>query len=103
MIQNNFFTLLIFSLECFDIKVTINKKDHLRKITWILGSCASSNRYIDHMIYLERCCLHPGIYVLSCYDDRNEGWNNAYLDILGHRYCDDFLGYKAMRRVTIPG
>ena len=55
------------------------------------------------MIYVERCCLHPGIYVLSCYDDRNEGWNNAYLDILGHRYCDDFLGYKAMRRVTIPG
>ena len=25
------------------------------------------------------------------------------MEIEGHRYCDDFIGYRAMRRVTILG
>ena len=87
---------------CFDIKVTIEEAyDH--KITWRVGSCSSSYRYREKIEYLERCCLHPGDYIISCHNERNEGWNKAHLDILGHQYCDNFLGYEAMRRVTIPG
>ena len=78
-------------------------KQPLRQIKWLFGSCASSNYYTQKMEYLERCCLPPGDYVLSCYDERKEGWSNAQIDILGHRYCDNFLGYIAMHRVAIPG
>ena len=34
---------------------------------------------------------------------RDSGWKQGFIVINGERYCDDFIGYKAMRRVIVNG
>ena len=31
------------------------------------------------------------------------GWGNVTFEINGKRYCDDFVGYKAMRKISVEG
>ena len=74
---------------------------------WKIGSCYGPQRiakYKAKSIYFDRCCLRPGIYTLVCKNDKGPyGWGNSSLEILGQRYCDDFVGYKGLRRVAIAG
>ena len=79
-----------------------------------MGSCTgpstqlklknSIQNYTSNTIYVERCCLAPGLHTLTCYNEKGPyGWGNGSIEILGQRYCDDFVGFKAMRRVPILG
>ena len=53
---------------------------------------------------MHRCCLSPGIYNLICKNEKHPfGWGNASVEILGQRYCDDFVGYQVMRKLDIKG
>ena len=79
-------------------------------VRWKLGSCASLNSnvggatYQYPAIYTERCCLEPGIYTLSCYNfPPAQGWKNAYIVIMGHRYCDNFVSYVSFQKIAIEG
>ena len=73
-------------------------------IQWKLGNCSTVGKYEDNKQYLHRCCLKPGEYTLTCTNMNNDhGWKKGYIEIQGHRYCDDFMGYKSMRRITILG
>ena len=55
-------------------------------------------------LYTQRCCLKPGQYTLTCVNRRNPvGWGEGYLDIQGHRYCNDFMSYRIMQKITIKG
>ena len=75
--------------------------------------CASVNEYFDNSKYIERCCLQPGSYTLVCENNvlirRNDreveyvGWYGSFIEIQGQKYCDDFVGHKAMRRVEVRG
>ena len=86
---------------------------------WNIGSCSSVNIYPD-VVYPDNrnlnaktqlmrtmtrsCWLTPGDHVLECYNkDYSKGWPNAYIEIQGHRYCDDFVSIKAFRRIRIAG
>ena len=83
---------------------------------WKMGSCyghrkfddpiagEDSIRYHGNNTYLDRCCLKPGVYTLVCTNKVSPfGWGNSYIQILGQRYCDDFVGYKGLRRVEVSG
>ena len=86
---------------------------------WNIGSCSSVNVYPDVIYTDERhlytkaqlmrtltrsCWLAPSDHVLECYNkDYSKGWPNAYIEIQGHRYCDDFVSIKALRRIRIAG
>ena len=51
-------------------------------------------------ILYDRCCLSPGRHTLTCINKKSElGWENFTLEIDGKRYCDDFIGFKAMRTI----
>ena len=87
---------------------------------WKLGSCYGprdtvtvSKNWISvkeveywnsEVAYLDRCCLRPGIHILTCVNDKSSfGWGDSFIEIQGQRYCDDFVGAKVFRRVFISG
>ena len=52
----------------------------------------------------KRCCVEPGRYTLTCFNTKSpHGWKGGFIAIDGIHYCDDFMGFKAMRRITIDG
>ena len=74
-------------------------------ISWSIGSCKSGLRYqveTSHAkTYSERCCLSPGEYNLQCHSNYPAGWNGLYMEIQGNRYCNDFMGHTALRKIHI--
>ena len=101
-------------LVCANIKLQISdeKNKSLFSRQWKLDSCYGPKKFASlksiqdevNKTYMDRCCLKPGIYTLVC---RNEmgpyGWGNSFIEIMGQRYCDDFVGYKGLRRVIVTG
>ena len=92
-------------------KSDLNNQDSFDR-KWKLGSCDGPKSFPSlwpipkeaDLIYFEKCCLATGIYTLICNNDLGPfGWGNSFIEILGERYCDDFVGYKALRRVVISG
>ena len=77
------------------------------ELQWSLGSCSGIQHYPQDFTryeYRERCCLQPGTYTLTCQNNKQpEGWNNGFIELQGKRYCDDFIGLKALRKVEIVG
>ena len=73
------------------------------QVSWKLDACVSAMKYADNKHYFERCCLPTGDYILTCMDSNGDGWNGAFMEIRGYRYCDDFNGYKVFRRINISG
>ena len=72
---------------------------------WQLGSCANGSvSYERNYTYTknERCCLPQGMHTLTCHNEKGPfGWGKSSIEIQGQRYCDDFVGFKAMRNVFI--
>ena len=85
-----------------------NEKDALHfSRQWTMGSCygpkSALERYPNEIVY-EKCCLPSGNYILTCTNEKSKyGWGNAYIGIGGKRYCDDFIGFKARRMVSVQG
>ena len=58
----------------------------------------------DSTKYVERCCLSPKEYTLTCRDSQKRGWQGGYIEIQGHKHCQDFfVGYTARRKLTVLG
>ena len=85
----------------------INKEGSFFSREWKLGSCYGpklGRNYSSNEVHYDRCCLSPGNYTLICQNTKsNHGWGNARLEIEGERYCDDFVGFRALRNVFIKG
>ena len=100
--NDNYSMISLKILDCIDIKITT--KHNANMIRWTLGECKNPESYDDFSSYVERCCLAPGQYTLTCQNtDHPDGWYGGYIAIQGQRHCDDFLAYKAMRRIVIQG
>ena len=85
---------------CLEIKVVTTNEGSL--IDWKFGPCSSSLSYADHETYIERCCLREGIHTFSCLNKKKPiGWLDGYIEFQGQRFCDDFMSYKAMRKVEV--
>ena len=92
------------------IKISVgpNENDALHfSRQWKLDSCYGPKPGLDYVrneINYDRCCLPPGRYTLICINQKSAyGWGNAFLEIDGKRYCDDFVGFKAMRTISVLG
>ena len=96
--------------------------------SWKLGPCFSAYQYSrirynngERTLYTERCCIRPGKYILACignpakdwdnihehnYFRDNMGWNSVhggFLEIQGHKYCDDAIIYNSMQIIDVVG
>ena len=82
-----------------DIYVSTRYQAH--QLKWTFGTCSSSSIYGDYEKYYERCCLPPGQHILTCMNTENpEGWKNAFIEINGRRFCDDFISWSLMEKLT---
>ena len=74
---------------------------------WTLGSCYGPKigfPYGENEFHYDRCCLQPGRHILACINKKSElGWGNLTFEINRKRYCDDFVGFKAMRTIHVEG
>ena len=78
---------------------------------WRMESCYGPKnpdylipKYDSNEVHYDKCCLPPGAYTLICKNSKSKyGWGNSNFEINGKRYCDDFVGFKAMRKVFIEG
>ena len=90
-----------YQLVSVDIKLKTGSDAHLLK--WSLGTCSNSKDYTNDKEFVEEgCYLAPGKYTLNCYNTKHPyGWKKGVIVINGHSYCDDFMGYKALRHIFI--
>ena len=98
-----FIVLFLFILDdkiCFDVKISTEQYADLE---WQIGACYSNrNWYQTFEKYIERCCITPGQHTLTCINKQQPfGWGTGYIEIQGHRYCDDFMSYRLMQKITI--
>ena len=97
---------------CLDIKMFLGNFFSLpESYHWTVGSCSSSQGYRKRdQSYMERCCLPPGDYVLTCShlfpggerDYSSVSWS-GWVDIQGNKYCHQFLGYRSMDKISVLG
>ena len=52
-----------------------------------------------------RCCVDPKQTTLTCevqsISQKVKGWRDNFLEVRGRRYCHDFIGYRAMRKLIM--
>ena len=70
---------------------------------WALGSCTLDLGDVGDRTYTEMCCVPPGQQTLTCKASDGFGWTNIFVEINGHRFCNDFTGHKAMRTIDVAG
>ena len=91
------------------VKIRVDSKQNKTSFfrSWKMGSCTGPTGRTEYTrigTYFDRCCLPPGFYTLICKNDKGPfGWGNSFIEIQGMRYCDDFFGSEAFRRVLIKG
>ena len=97
-------------LVCLQIEMRIKENEEESRFfsrEWTLGPCHGPRlgwNYSPNKIHFEKCCLVPGNYTLTCTNLQSKyGWGNVIFEIDGNRYCDDFVGFKAMRKVFAKG
>ena len=86
-------------VECFDIS--------LRKISntssWAFGSCSNTLEYSKSGVYIEKCCMPQGVYILSCNNHDDDDWSRSTLSLQGHEFCNDYVGNSAMIQLNLAG
>ena len=78
--------------------------------SWNIGTCSKSicgrqdlEMFSPYDVAVQRCCLAPKTYDLTCQDLDlvPNGWSGGAIEILGHRYCDDFVDRIVRRKVEV--
>ena len=72
---------------------------------WSIGHCNDSLKWMGSGTYTEKCCISGGLHILSCkarsHGDRD--WSNNILTMLGHQFCNDFVGHNAFIVLNVTG
>ena len=86
---------------CFDVSMTERSTS---EYSWLLGHCSISHKWLGPGSYTEKCCISEGVHILTCSTKRSTNdWSLNGLTILGHRFCDDFVGYETAMAINISG
>lgn len=89
------------------MKLSVGKavSEKEREVKWRFGPLHGSQKDTRYKKYptLERGCLKHGIYTLTCIFRKGKGWSGGFIEIQGHKHCNDFFEHKAMRRITVLG
>merc|ERR1711962_494403 len=97
------------ALNSIYVDVKLTTKAFGWDISWDLGGLACysipngiNGYYWNYLEYESTCFMPGGNYILSCKDKSGDGWNGAYIEIAGTKYCEDFDdGYIKTVTVTI--
>ena len=67
------------------------------------GHCFAPLLYIGNGLYTDKCCLESEEHTLICKTAVKSGWDDSYLIIKGHWFCEGITGYKSMSRINVSG
>ena len=75
---------------------------------WSLGSC---NLTLDDYNWpltsvTKLCCFPSDIQMLRCKAQGSMAemaWKQSSIEIAGHKFCDDFIGYTILLKINISG
>ena len=99
----NLDSIVSVGTTCLDI-ILLTEHQHNN---WEFGPCVPSHTFITHegdsFKYNEQCCVENDNMLLSCNDITGQGWENSYVKIGNHHFCDDVTEYKTMIMLNIPG
>ena len=87
--------------KCFDVSMYKSTSD----FGWSLGNCSGSDKWLGSGTYTDKCCISDELQVLTC-STRSRGrrdWSNSILMMLGHQFCDDFVGHTAFIEINVTG
>ena len=71
---------------------------------WSFSHCSSPHKWMGGGMYIQKCCLSGGAHILTCKTSRhNYDWSSYAVTILGHRFCEDFVGYEDAVAINISG
>ena len=70
---------------------------------WTLGSCTAADEYARPGAYITQCCTNYETPILTCKNSDINGWKDSHLEINGHRFCDDVVGYEARVQLNVSG
>ena len=87
--------------KCFDVSMYKSTSD----FGWSLGNCSGSDKWLGSGTYTDQCCITEELQVLTC-STRSRGrgdWSNSILMMLGHQFCDDFVGHNAFIEINVTG
>ena len=71
---------------------------------WSFGHCSPSQEWRGPGTYIEKCCLPEGTHTLTCKTTRDKNdWSTNVVMILGHHFCEDFVGYETTMKINISG
>ena len=89
------------TLECFD--VSMYKPTPF--VGWSFGHCHGSRKWLGSGIYHDKCCISEGRHILTCstISHRQRDWSSTYLIMLGHQFCEDFVGHNAFLSLNVSG
>ena len=88
-------------LVCFDVHMT---EWSTPENTWSLGHCSQSQKWLRPGTYTERCCLSKEVHMLTCKTGRTRNdWSSNVVMVMGHRFCEDFVGYETVISINISG
>ena len=72
---------------------------------WSLGDCSGSGIWLGSGTYTDICCISEEQHILNCWTSSHyqRDWSNTILMMLGHQFCDDFVGHNAFIPLNISG
>lgn len=72
---------------------------------WSFGHCSVSIKWLGSGTYTDKCCIPEGQHILRCSSgSTGKGdWSNAVVMMLGHQFCDDFVGHTAFIPLNVSG
>ena len=95
------YSITDYGLICIDVYMT---EWRTAENKWSLGHCYSSHKWVGAGTYIQKCCLSEGTHILTCKTSRhNDDWSSNVVIILGHRFCEDFVGYEEAMAINISG
>ena len=87
--------------KCFDVSMY----KPLPHYGWSLAHCTDTNNWVGPGTYTSKCCVVDEVHTLTCstgFYSLND-WSGSTLSMLGHKFCDDVVGYKAFIPLNITG
>ena len=91
--------LLGGNLTCLDVIHRSTSQNY----KWTLGSCTAADEYARPGAYTTQCCTNYETPILTCKNSDINGWKDSHLEINGHRFCDDVVGYESRIQLNVSG
>ena len=99
----NVYNIMVFIDKLGSICIDVHLYAQRGSYNWQFGPCHSSHQFSGSGTYTEKCCAPNGDYIFSCKDTKGDGWDNSFVTIGGHQFCDDIVGYEKLLAINISG